>query len=1286
MSVLFSSEFKDSGDLHDEDESASGHSGHKKRSRGMDVGCLRSTCLNSKLSLRTQMMLTFGLVSFFTIGLVVAVCIVVSIISGDEVNQITRHSFDDLIRSKEGDIARHLAESLSLRLMPIDLVQLLYEATLDRMAGYPDFLDDSQVPFYDTISQTNQYPVRGPNALLDWQIKEIDVLVNEENQQELVQDRWSWYNQNAPLSTSRAAYFMQGICDPNVTDPSYRTYFAGCTDANNDISTGGVISPSPFNSVIHRKTSDLGPLLKSLYEFYSDVKELGLYMSNGGAGGTLIFPHYELNWTTTYVSNGCNWLLEPHPYDPENKLIGTLADFERCEANGLHVNDAIISSRLYNPMDREWCKNQALQPEKAHLYGPYLSAWHTNEWFVSIGRSVYDRITQEFIGCISVDLVLNSIDSVVTELKVTSNSHLTIVRYDEIGTVVSSSAWNMSSAQRTTTIDRLDVGVSQETFETLRNLVDFESSRWDHNRVRSAFENFSVKEDGYLISAYPMPPPPKVYDPLYRPEFFAVSSLSEWDVNREVENVSESVDDTVKGLIYLCLFAGIAGLLLVTLLIFLVLHSITLPLKYMNDVSSDIVNAFGSLKEEEIQTIRANSESMCSPRTELSDVVKQFQKMVSRFSGSAMAKSMKVNVTEIGNRFEQFDDFKDLYYSRNESDFPYTYGNKTSTLNMVQNGMPNGDNGDDPNEIGIPKPRRVHHGSIINESTRTETSTLRTSDLKMGQKTTFTSPLFFWVLALIVSPLLITTVGISAFATYNISQGLSDIINDAKAEFVFLEQFALQVHAELRANYGAATLRKSIRDNYILMRYNTWLLFGGLDRTDSFTEIISGVEECKAIVDVQKCEVVYDLACDCDWNDKFGLFGTCSSFENDTRHLQTTKYFGLADDHLPNGDRFYTSYPNNSYSPETTIWWDNVTAVPGAGKGSAASGYETTYDRLRVTSAFPFFQTFYNAEPNKETFLSNYVFFQADGLGIGYEGCSTRWLGMSQFVSSEENGAFEVNEKLCPLGKHGYDPRCRDWYAVGRRLALEEGSSLYVSPPYEFATKTRFGQTVTSPLIDPLTGEHVGQTLVDFVSQPIFEALNKNNTKLSEGGFSFVITGRDDGFGTDTVIGPGFSLVEESSAEIGDVVLPYDEDCPTVECSRRANFEAIRMRMKGGEKGVSQFTRTNAGGEVETIYVAFAPISTKMLTPVNSSDISRGVESSDYLIYSLALAEVERGLLASFKDVEDQVSKQIDIAIVVLAFLIGFSIVIIFYISNRITVSMIEPMFYLLELIRHINE
>ena len=156
--------------------------------------------------------------------------------------------------------------------------------------------------------------------------------VNDETQVEHVQGRYSWYNTR--LSTASAAYVMQGICDPRVTDPTSTVYYPNCTEANNNITTGGVIQLSPTNEHLYHKASDLSPFLKAFYEFHQNLQGIGYYFPNSGAGASVYFPHYQLDSGGSYVSIGCDWMRAPNPIDPASGPIATDEEIARCHPEG----------------------------------------------------------------------------------------------------------------------------------------------------------------------------------------------------------------------------------------------------------------------------------------------------------------------------------------------------------------------------------------------------------------------------------------------------------------------------------------------------------------------------------------------------------------------------------------------------------------------------------------------------------------------------------------------------------------------------------------------------------------------------------------------------------------------------------------------------------------------------------------------------------------------------------------------------------------------------------------
>ena len=126
------------------------------------------------------------------------------------------------------------------------------------------------------------------------------------------------------------------------------------------------------------------------------------------------------------------------------------------------------------------------------------------------------------------------------------------------------------------------------------------------------------------------------------------------------------------------------------------------------------------------------------------------------------------------------------------------------------------------------------------------------------------------------------------------------------------------------------------------------------------------------------------------------------------------------------------SFPELGSTPDTTYWYSNPTEVPGAHKGANASGDETTYDRMRVSSAasvvyFPIYN-YATSLGNKKPILGTFMGLEKDGMFHGADGCYGFDGEIPHAVSSQANRAAEIAPHLCPEGKYGYDPRCRDWF------------------------------------------------------------------------------------------------------------------------------------------------------------------------------------------------------------------------------------------------------------------
>lgn len=263
---------------------------------------------------------------------------------------------------------------------------------------------------------------------------------------------------------------------------------------------------------------------------------------------------------------------------------------------------------------------------------------------------------------------------------------------------------------------------------------------------------------------------------------------------------------------------------------------------------------------------------------------------------------------------------------------------------------------------------------------------------------------------------------------------------------------------------------------------------------------------------------------------------------------------------------------------------------------------------------------------------------------------------------------------------------CRGWYDTGKRKALEQGETLHITAPYTFANGFVIAQSSTTPLIDPRTNNYVGQVLLDFSVTDIFSVLTYSGTPLSTGGFPLLITVENRSLEHDTVIGPGFNG-SVSSQPVSEVVMPFDQDCQGDDaCSYQSHdFENIVASMKAGNSSFVQFDRTSSNGGTETIYMVHAPITVPYLTPVNASDFSRGAIKDTHLTYSLALAETAQGILEPFTAIGEQMQRQINIAIGILAAVIVIAVAATIGISYLVARSISEPMPCLLELVRLLN-
>jgi hypothetical protein len=350
----------------------------------MGGSLLKATCLKSSYSLRRQLLLSFGASAILTLSIVVALASISSHLAGQRV----RGQADEVMRSQviqnlvqssefEADIFTAYMNSLEGH------VQIMVEATRERIAGYPDegYEDDRHVPFPDMVSGSNKYPLKSPPAPLDW---DINVNVNPSNAEEHLQER-AIFALMYQISSESASYFIQGACDPAETNSSSLRYYPNCTEANNDIETGGVLAPTNTSKWIHEKAADLVVFLKPLFESNPVVILNGVYFHNSGAGATIEYPgNVREGNRDPYVSDGCDWMREINPHN--GKPFATEEEIARC-----HLEGTLVQQREYNPVERPWFKDFVLNSGQVRLYGPF-KATGGGIPLVIMGRAIFDRM------------------------------------------------------------------------------------------------------------------------------------------------------------------------------------------------------------------------------------------------------------------------------------------------------------------------------------------------------------------------------------------------------------------------------------------------------------------------------------------------------------------------------------------------------------------------------------------------------------------------------------------------------------------------------------------------------------------------------------------------------------------------------------------------------------------------------------------------------------------------------------------------------------------------------
>ena len=986
----------------------------KRRSSLVD-SLSHKSCLRPGYKLHTQFFLSFGVVALISISFMMLAGLLTVQTAGARINAFASDNLGAWIDSKLILTSRAFADIVHAKSEAVyGVASLLSVVTQERLLGYPNtlrFLNDTQTPFrnyYD--SNVNKYPIQA-NELLPLDVRVVGN-VNESNFAELMREhRREWFPTDQVLNLSAMpSITFQGAC---VDDTQSPLFDPACQPSQNNMTTGGSRQPTQIFETIHRRVSDYAtPLLRSLYEYHGDAKLMGLYLSNDGAGATVRFPAYHRDASSFYTSIGCDWMAQPNPYDP-TRPIGTPEQIAKC-----HPANTSVPSNEYNPLERPWCKEQALDPFHLQSFGPYRDAF-TPTMLMTFGTSMYDRLTKEFIGCTLVDTSLARMTEAMQAISLIPTGRVALFRWDEKGTVVVANPAHADANERVVTIDELDPDVHIDSTLFNRMKLDWEE-HYQSRAPRRPPPVYRYKE--HIASFVPLPKPPKEFDPTYTPTFMVVVSIQEVVAEVIQERLEDRVDSETNILTRNVLIAALFGLTVVFGLVYAVSLVLTLPLNWMQEVGDHIISSAGQTSQELVE-LKPPKIHKYSPKTEVSKLVDQFRKMVKRFSGSGTAKLYKRQVMEVKNPFCLNDAFEPLYEKRNDSRFPYNYQRIASMRSMSEQAvstpyMPNN------KRLFVGGDERLHWGPNVhtveeNASFHKSLSTLPLNVVE--ERSALKSPLFRWILGCITIPLLFTMAVILVYVLVEISLVLPSLINDVLDAYKELETGFLGPTAQLRAHLASDLVGIAVRDLHVLTRFLSWMHFGAIPLSATLPPMMTGTEFCKNFR-FNQCPAASDTVCDCKWNDPWT--NQCQNYTECPREQQMPKYVVLSEDALPNGDRVNTSYPKVGRFPNETQFYDSLESMPGSSRQTNASGYATTFDRMRVAAASSVIQIpLYNYVVGTTLSLfrpsGTYAGYEADGSLVAYAGCDVTSIYYSFFQSTVDNGAETLAPHLCPLNKYG---------------------------------------------------------------------------------------------------------------------------------------------------------------------------------------------------------------------------------------------------------------------------
>lgn len=813
---------------------------------------------------------------------------------------------------------------------------------------------------------------------------------------------------------------------------------------------------------------------------------------------------------------------------------------------------------------------------------------------------------------------------------------------------------------------------------------------------QSTFSNLVSLPDGRLAAAYPLPltaekgnltssttPPPLLMIHISPPHL----------MKSAVVRLEHLVRSDLYALLFLAVACGILGVFVITLVAWHESKRITTPLELMDHVSRSMM----TLEEDKDSNTKSldvherlddYTHQRHWPRTELVTLLQEFKSLItsggfsSGSSHTAAAKEVRMPYPEVRNCFQWYPELERLYDRERQlviggdgsSSAPtaisdqgsvkqkkfrsshllhfgrrHGFDNKSISFSDSTGSGPHGSVAGGGNRTETTTPsfvqpnlERRHKGTTLARKRRTLEAEHSTDQIiaQYAEDKTRTrivsSSLFWWILILIVLPLVLTNLTISWIVSCRITQTIPGWIDDFLKETVVSERATVDVTAFAKASVVSSMVEEGLRDLHVLTRMANWLLFGAVNRSTHFPEMITLMNECKLYPPGPSCPYYQSdrYVCPCEWNDQSVATNLHQCRESQTaasvRPFQKLMWGCERQDTDPvTGARNATSSFLTGYaqSPNSTLWWHHADELPGSWKGANASGYETTYDRLRVSApmsvvAIPLYN--YRRGANEKN-IGVIWSFDADGLVLGYDGCDLG-SGLGLWSSNKENLAAENNEALCPLGKFGYDARCRGWYVGGKKAYLQDGSTFYLSSPYQFADVT-IGTTATAPIANPATGEYLGQIMYDLSYKRLRETFN-STLSLSFGSSSFLVHTHLDNKGNDSLF-----VTFHSVPPVSIAAFLFQRDME----AKKKFEDTTLLDLKLGGEGVVDIDGW-VGMEGNRTF-AYYPVRARTQFAVDTSKIDSPLKTQVTHLFSVAITSNSNAVRLKYRTAEDDLLK-----------------------------------------------